>query len=225
MAEQGQLKLIGVPHFSTDFEVVDISAEIREEIIVINSIYGGGTWEIETTYKENNSSKIRTRLKPPTKDFSEDDVSLNIVLPSTYPYQRPEFKGVSKWNKMPQRDRNICMLVFVAVHEIFEPGNVCMYEVLENVSDRSTLLDDSGKLDATGATKSKGVAPGLVGELQWTLWDDLDVSNIAAEAYCTICMDEDVAFRMVPLPCGCYYCMTCFTSKLNPVCLLDFTRS
>lgn len=224
MAEQGHLKLIGVPQFSTDFEVIDISDEIREEIIAINSIYGDGTWEIETTYNENNYSKIRTRLRPPTKDFSEDDVSLNIVLPSTYPHQRPEFKGVSKWNKMPQRDRNICMLVFVAVHEIFEPGNVCMYEVLENVSDRSTLLDDSGKLDATGVNKSKGVAPGLVDELQWTLWDDLDVSNITAEAYCTVCMDGNLAFRMVPLPCGCYYCMTCFASKLAPVRLLGFTR-
>lgn len=223
MAEQGRLKLIGVPQFSTDFDVVDISDEIREEIIVINSIYGDGTWEIETTYNQDGSSKIRTRLRPPTKDFSEDDVSLNIVLPSTYPYQRPEFKGVGKWNKLPQRDRNICMLVFAAVHEIFEHGNVCMYEVLEHVSDRSTLLDDSGKLGATSASKSKGVAPGLVDELQWTLWDDLDVSNIAVEAYCTVCMDEGLAFRMVPLPCGCYYCMTCFTSKLALACLLRFT--
>lgn len=223
MAEQGHVKLIGVPQFSTDFDVVDISDEIREEIIAINSIYGDGTWEIETTYKQDGSSKIRTRLRPLTKDFSEDDVSLNIVLPSTYPHQRPEFKGVSKWNKLPQRDRNICMLVFAAIHEIFEHGNVCMYEVLENVSDRSTLLDDSGKLDATVASKSKDVAPGLVDELQWTLWDDLDISNIAAEAYCTVCMDEDLAFRMVPLPCGCYYCMSCFISKLALACLLRST--
>lgn len=223
MAGQGPLKFIGVPQFTTDFEVVNISDEIREEVIVINSIYGDGTWEIETAYNEKGSSKIRTRLRPPTKDLSEHDVSLNIVLPSRYPHQRPEFKGVSKWNKLPQRDRNICMLVFAAVHEIFEPGDVCMYEVLENVSDRSNLLDDSGKLDAKGASKSKGVAPGLVDELQWTLWDDLDVSNIAAEAYCTVCMDEGLAFRMVPLPCGCYYCMTCFTSKLAFACLLSFT--
>lgn len=224
MAQQGHVKLIGVPQFSTDFDVVDISDEIREEIIAMNSIYGDGTWEIETTYKRDGSDKIRTRLKPPTKDFSEDDVSLNIVLPSTYPHQRPEFKGVNKWNKLPQRDRNICMLVFAAVHEIFEPGNVCMYEVLENVSDRSTLLDDSGKLDATSASKFKGVAPGLVDELQWTLWDDLNVSNIAAEVCCTVCMDEDLAFRMMALPCGCYYCTTCFNGKLALACLLRSTR-
>lgn len=221
MTGQGQLKVIGVPQFTTDFDVVDISDEIQEEIIVINSIYGDGTWEIETTYTENGSSKIRTRLRPPAKDPSEEKVSLNVVLPSTYPHERPEFKGVGRWNRLPQRNRNICMLVFVAIHEIFEPGNVCMYEALEYVSDRSSLLDDGGKLDVTDASKSQGVAPGLMNELQWTLWDDLDVSNIAAEVCCTICMDEGLAFRMAPLPCGCYYCTTCFTSKLTLVWPLE----
>lgn len=224
MAQQGQLKFIGVPQFTADFEAVDISDEIQEEIIAINSIYGDGTWEIETTYNEEGSSKIRTRLRLPAKDPSNDSVSLNIVLPSTYPHERPEFKGVSKWNRLPQRNRNMCMLVFVAIYETFQPGNVCMYEALEYVSDRSSLLDDSGELDATGTSGSQDVAPGLMDELQWTLWDDLDVSNIAAEAYCTVCMDEDLAFRMAPLPCGCYYCITCLTSKLIPVIPLKITR-
>ncbi|KAG6359199.1 hypothetical protein INS49_012719 [Diaporthe citri] len=215
MAEQGQLKVIGVPQFTTDFEVVDISDEIQEEIIAINSIYGDGTWEIETTYNESGSSKIRTRLRPPVQDALEDDVSLNIVLPSTYPHERPEFKEASKWSQLHPRKRNICILTFVAIHELFEPGNVCMYEVLEYVADRSSLLDDIGMLDATDARTSHGVAPGLVDELQWTLWDDLDVSNISAEAACTVCMDDDLAFRMAPLPCGCHYCMTCFTTGWN----------
>lgn len=216
MAEQGQLKLIGVPQFTTDFEVVDISDEIQEEIIVINSIYGDGTWEVETTYNENGSSRIRTRLRPPGKDPLEDDFSLNIVLPSTYPREPPEFKEAGKWSKLHPRQRNICTLVFVAIHELFEPGNVCMYDVLEYVADRSSLLDDSGMLDATEARESHSVAPGLMDELQWTLWDDLDVSNISAEAACTVCMDDDLSFRMAPLPCGCHYCMACFTSKLTP---------
>ncbi|KAK7722543.1 hypothetical protein SLS64_001080 [Diaporthe eres] len=215
MSEQGQLKLIGVPQFTTDFEVVDISDEIQEEIIAINSIYGDGTWEIETTYNENGSSRIRTRLRPPGKDPLEDDFSLNIVLPSTYPREPPEFKEAGKWSKLHPRQRNICTLVFVAIHELFEPGNVCMYDVLEYVADRSSLLDDSGMLDATEARESHGVAPGLMDELQWTLWDDLDVSNISAEAACTVCMDDDLSFRMAPLPCGCHYCMACFTTGWN----------
>lgn len=223
MAAQGQLQLIDVPHFTTDFEVVDISDEIQEEIIVLNSIYGDGTWEIETTY-ENGSSKIRTRLKPPVNDPCEDTVSLNIVLPSTYPHERPEFKGISKWRKLPKRNQSICILVFAAIHELFKPGNVCMYEALEYVADRGALLDDGGKLDAKHASRSQGVGPGLEDELQWTLWDDLDVSNVTAEATCTVCMDEDLAFRMAPLPCGCYYCMTCFTSKPTPVRPLGATQ-
>lgn len=215
MAE-AQLKLIGVPQFATDFEVIDISDEIHEEITVINSIYGDSTWEIETTYSENGSSKIRTRLRPPTQNPLEDDLSLNVVLPSTYPRERPEFKEASKWNKLDPLKRNIFTLVFLGIHELFEPGNVCMYEVLEYVRDRSALLDYCGMVDATGASESHGVAPGLVDELQWTLWDDLDVSNISHEAACTVCMDEDLAFRMAALPCGCHYCMTCFTSKSPP---------
>lgn len=223
MTAQGQLKVIGVPQFTTEFEVLDIPDEIQEEIIAINSIYGDNTWEIETTYNENGSSKIRTRLRPPSQDPSEDVVSLNIVLPSTYPRQRPEFKGVNKWNKLPQRQRNICILIFVAFHELFEPGNVCMYEVLEHVADRSGHLDENGVLDATDAGKPHGVAPGLVDELQWTVWREcLDASNIAAEATCTVCMDDDLAFRMAPLPCGCHYCMSCFTSKSTPTCPFQY---
>lgn len=215
MAEEGQLKLIGVPQFATDFEAVDIPDEIQEEIIAINSIYGDGTWKIETTYIENGSSKIRTRLRPPAQDGSsfEDGVSLNIVLPSTYPHQRPEFKAVDKWSKLPQRQRNICVLIFAAIHQLFETGNVCMYEILEYVADRINLLDDSGMLDTS---RSRGIATGLVDELQWTLWNDLDVSNIATETACTVCMDEGLAFQMAPLPCGCHYCMTCFTGRPSP---------
>lgn len=216
MADQGQLRLIGVPQFATEFEVVDISDEIEGEMLAINSIYGEGTWKIETTYIDKGSPKIRTRLKIPAQDPSsvEEGVSLNIVLPSTYPHQRPEFKGVNKWAKLSRRDRNICILVFVAIHQHFGTGNVCMYEALEHVAERSSLLDDSGVLDAS---KTRDAEPDLVDELQWTFWNDLDISSISTETSCTVCMDEGLAFQMAPLPCGCYYCMTCFTGKLAPV--------
>ncbi|KAK2615343.1 hypothetical protein N8I77_002106 [Diaporthe amygdali] len=215
MSGDGQLKFIGVPSFTTDFEVVDISDEIKEELTVINSIYGDGTWEIETTYSENGNSKIRTRLRLPLHPDFEEEVSLNIVLPLAYPNEPPEFKGVSKWNKLPPRKRNICSLVFLAIHELFEPGGVCMYEVMEYVTERSALLDDCGMLLVADPRKSQDVKPSLIDELQWTNWYDLDVSNIAAEATCTVCMDEGLAFRMAPLPCGCYYCITCFNGRLT----------
>jgi hypothetical protein len=214
MADQGQLKLIGVPQFATDFEVVDVSEEIREEILAINSIYGDGTWEVETTYIENGKPKIRTRLRPPAREQDPsspgDRVSLNVVLPSTYPQERPEFKGVGKWKSLSPGHRNVCILVVEAVYRLYEAGSVCMYQALEFVADRSSLLDEDGRLDAV---KARDVAPGLVEELQWTHWDDVDVSNITAVAECTVCMDEGLAFQMAPLPCGCHYCLTCFTGK------------
>lgn len=213
MATGGQLKLIGIPRFETEFEVVDISDEIKEELMVINAIYGDGTWRIETTYSEHGSSKIRTRLQLPLQDNFDDAVSLSIVLPSAYPHERPEFKGVSKWNMLPQPSLNIHVLMFVAIHEVFEPGLVCMHEAMEYVAERSPLLDESGMLCAPDAIESHSITLGLTEELQWTLWDDLDVSDIAAEAVCTVCMDEDLAFRMAPLPCGCHYCMTCLNGK------------
>ncbi|KAL1859548.1 hypothetical protein Daus18300_009549 [Diaporthe australafricana] len=211
MAANGQLKLIGIPRFATDYEVVEISDKIKDELTAINSIYGDGTWEIETTYSEHGSAKIRTRLRLPLQDGFDDEVSLNIVLPSTYPQKRPEFKGFSGTNALSQHKRNICVLMFVGIHDLFEPGLVCMYEAIQYVQERSPLLDESGMLGAPDAIESHGITPDLMEELQWTLWDDLDVSNVAAEATCTVCMDEDLAFRMAPLPCGCHYCMTCLS--------------
>ncbi|KAI3397907.1 hypothetical protein diail_10076 [Diaporthe ilicicola] len=159
-----------------------------------------GTWKIETAYKENGSSKIRTRLRLPLQDDVEDEVSLSIVLPSNYPHQRPEFRRVGEWNALPQRRRNICILMFLVIREIFEPGLVCMHDAIQLVAKQISFLNEP----------HDDIAASLADELQWMLWDDLDVSNIAAEATCTVCMDEDFAFRMAPLPCGFRYCMTCF---------------
>lgn len=218
MADNGGLKLVGVPEFKDEFQAIAISDEIEEEMTAINAIYGDHTWEIETAFtSDTGQPKIRTCLRLPGRhvsggsdsDAAEDGgMSLKILLPGAYPQVQPEFQDVARWNKLDTRSRNICIIYLLAVHAVFTPGAVCMYDVMEHAAERVAFLDGGGALDAA----SLWLTPETKEQLEWTRWAGLDACDSTRWVECTICRDDCLALRMVHLPCGCYYCPGCLKS-------------
>ena len=175
-----------------------IPQKVRGEMLAINTTHGAGTWKLEAAFSKNGKSYIRTCLRLPCQ------VKLNVLLPGTYPQEQPAFQPVeiARWNKLPTRERNICLITFFAVSSVFQPHTVCMQETIEAVEKRIAFIDDAGKV----VNWNLWLTPELKKELRWTKSRNIDATELTKQETCPICFDECLASSMVPLPCGCHYC-------------------
>ncbi len=160
--------------------------DLKNEIEALNSIYGDDTL---TTTSENHIFVLRLR---------NSDTSLRIEFPDDYPNAPPAVLGVNSSGEHSKRGEAAHLLdVFRdAVGRLYQPGEVCLYDVLE---DNSALLekrkaeeqteerddlevhDFNDDFDTSAEGASEGEAP------PWTLSDVLIENKSVFIARCAPC--------------------------------------
>ena len=103
-----------------------MNEDLENEIEALNSIYGEGT------LTSSEAPKIFVLSLP------QNDTSLRIEFPEDYPNTPPSVLGVNSSGEHAKRgEANHLLDVFRnAVGRLFEPGVVCLYDVIEDIVAR-----------------------------------------------------------------------------------------
>ena len=139
-----------------------MSEELTDEIEAINSIYGEGTLE----KSGEDSSDVYVLSLP------GDDVSLRLQLSSEYPQEPPIVLGTHSSGEHLKRgvaSRDLS-LFRQAVGEVYEPGQVCLFDAIEKFREyleaRAAAEEDDNNL-AAEETQPGGAADGPADPSAW----------------------------------------------------------
>ena len=148
-----------------------MNEDLENEIEALNSIYG------EETLVPTESPHMFVLSLP------QNDTSLRIEFPEDYPNAPPAVLGVNSSGQHAKRgEANHLLDVFrSAVGRLFEPGVVCLYDVIEEIvaeteastdarEDAEEAKDETGENNTT-TTSSSQPAPEGGEEPRWTLSD------------------------------------------------------
>ena len=144
-----------------------MSEELADEIEAINSIYGDGTLTLSS-----ESADIYVLSLP------GEAVSLRLQLSAEYPQEPPAVLGTHSAGEHGKRgaaSRDLT-LFRQAVGEVYEPGQVCLFDAVEKLKEYLDTQEQTGSVEEVepevpGMVKPEHGSTELLPEPPWVLSD------------------------------------------------------
>lgn len=191
-----------------------ICQDLADEIEAINAIYGQDTVSIVHAH----NGEIRARLNLPISD-----TTFTIHFPKSYPAQPPLIGNADAdlLSGHSTRLRIIRIILFMSLQNVFVPGTVCLFDLIDSSQPLIECVGDNG-LDLDEAVRK---VPGFeASQWLWTRRGYRTLGLVQDKCICTICLDEDFEFKMVRIPCAHHICSECFQSMLLWVRALPYAN-
>ena len=141
---------VTIPTSQSGQKGTSMSDDLENEISAINSIYGDGTFVLsndESAHDLSSTAAIYCISIP------DQDVSLRVQCPPSYPQDQPlSFIGVIAVGESVPKGygQHVLALAQDIVGEVYTPGYVCMFDVLETISQRLADGDNDNDDDGEG---------------------------------------------------------------------------
>lgn len=147
-----------------------------------------------------------------------DQLTFLLQFPFSYPDSSAPvylYADVGLFESMDRRVQNIGLTVASFLEEVFVPGNVCIFDLIDAILAVISCMEGC----AVDPERVEQIGPPLSAyEWRWTNKKFINMNDCRERAECYICCDEDYSFRMVQVPCRHSYCFSCFQSKYK--CIL-----
>lgn len=192
-----------MPVLAEDPRPVYPPQDLLDEVEAINAIYGENTLQIVNA----NNTKVNAKLSMPSGDGS-----FWITFPSNYPLMPPGIgdPDVSLYDNQVSRVQLVRILLFLNIQNVFVPGSVCIFDLIEACAPVLACLKDNG-LDLDEARK---VIPSFdLSDWRWTRMRNVRSNNLCEISTCVICLEEDFRFKMVGIPCDHHLCIPCLQGE------------
>ncbi|KAK5948558.1 hypothetical protein OHC33_010454 [Knufia fluminis] len=205
MSTLGDLPCPLQPAPSASVNAAMVNDILTDELCALNAIYGEGTLQITQT----NNKMVTAMLRLPSTG-----ISFRIEFAEDYPSHPPviEEPDLPLHLSMNRRIQNMRLLIFQVLHSIFVPGTVCMFDLLDACLPLILCLKEDG-LDSEMAwhmVYQTSEMTDVQAQWRWTYKERIDMSGFADMLNCTICFEDGFAFQMIAVPCGHYFCYSCF---------------
>lgn len=127
-----------------------MSEELLDEVEAINSIYGPNTLApyVDSQSGSNGSSPVYILTLPGPEDGSapsSSTTSLRLQFPLSYPLEPFSILGIHSSGEHGKRGAGARDLKFfsTAVGEVYEPGQVCLFDAIEKVKELQGQENDT----------------------------------------------------------------------------------
>lgn len=194
---------IGIPKFETQFQPVQISEALTDEIEALNAIYGDGVLEIIGAANK----QIRAHIRIPGADDA-----VQVRLPLDYPAKPPMIHSIDTTlhQAAALQTKKTLLLYHTLLAEVFISGDVCLFDWVE----RTIPYLECMTKDSLDFERANEVVPQFDATAwRWMARRTFPTMDLTKTFECTICFDEVHTFRAVLMPCNHYFCIECIAGK------------
>lgn len=175
--------------------------ELADEIEAVNAIYDQTVLAIEQT---SNNGSVRCRFSVPGTR-----ILLRIEFSSRYPSQRPRVAALTVYQRTASSlAQQIHETVSRTLLDVFVPGVVCIFDVIEQAKEQYSLLPGTFAVSSStpSSTTSRPLRPP---RRPLPTTRIRDISALFTTASCAICLDEVPFADFVHLSCNHHFCTNC----------------
>lgn len=194
------------------YEMPLVNETLLDEIESLNAIYGEGTLCVN----KSRSDGIEALFRLPALSHA-DQLAFCLKFPTTYSDSAPIYlsANVDLFKSLDRRIQNIGLVIFLLLEQVFVPGNVCVFDLIEVAVPIVSSIEGS----VIDPDKLADLCPELsLEDWRWMNKTFINMNNYKDVSECLICCDEDYSFKLIQIPCKHSYCFNCLQSKSLKLC-------